>query len=397
MRPVARRAIAGLTVTLAVASGCTNVGNPRGGGGGTILDPVSGGDRPTSTVAGGQTVNLDPAVILADPATIEIRVDGEAKTATKVWSMRRGDNSIVWLGRTEGSAGTNVVISVVDGQVSLRVDGRNGGEIGRTIDGDVGVKEPVPDGGLDEKTEPPVTVPEPDRPTGPPPPPARPNDQITIDVMVVYNSAVARSLGNSVRADIQNAVDRTNAAHRDSRSGVQLRLVHAAQVPDAEIAAIGTNNIGGVMRSQAVAQLRDRYGADLVQAWGTYRNVCGQGFENNSRGLPAQYGFSVVNNSRQCTHGEAPAHEWGHNLGAGHDRAYKQGSGDAFGYIDTRNNFRTIMAYRNTCARCELSWLFSNPSVSYKGAPAGRAGSEDNVRNIRIYAPIVANYRPTRV
>ena len=195
-------------------------------------------------------------------------------------------------------------------------------------------------------------------PTVPPPPPPPAGTTTTIDLMIVFNSATTTIYGAAaVPAEAQNAIDRTNKALLDSKTNVQLRLVHVEQVPDEEIAANGDDNLGRLMRSQKVAQLRDQYGADLVQAWGTYPSVCGQGYQQVKGTMPSQYGFSVINGARkdkQCVAGVGVAHELGHNLAAGHDRSadHAEGKpGDAYGYVDLQHQFLDIMSYPSASAR----------------------------------------------
>jgi hypothetical protein len=392
-----------------LGTGCRLSGPRRhpGGGTSTIFEPVI---RSTTTSVkagsdGGDLVTLDPDTVTSDPSEIDIDLPDGKKTAHRVSSTSRGPGNFTWIGKTDDAPAPNVVITVVNGQVAVHVQEQGGSVVGNTTGKGTGNRTTVPDDG---SAGPNVAVHPPDgTPTVPPPPPPPAGTTTTIDLMIVFNSATAAIYGAAaVPAEAQNAIDRTNKALLDSKTNVQLRLVHVEQVPDQEIAANGGDNLSSLMRSQKVAQLRDQYGADLVQAWGTYPSVCGQGYQQVKGTMPSQYGFSVINAARkdkQCVGGVGVAHELGHNLAAGHDRAadHAEGKpGDAFAYVDIPHQFLDIMAYPSAqCSppRCTRAWLYSNPDVLFRGYPAGRAGSEDDARNIREYGVAAAKYRPAKV
>jgi hypothetical protein len=391
------------------AGGHRDHGHGSGGGRRTLFGPPPDGTSPTTT-PDGDRISLDSRVIEGDPDEIGIRLPTGETTARRQRVVRRGAEGTTWYGRTDGARDDNVIVTREGDQVAVHVETDDGTVTGHTTGPGVGVRTSVDRGELREETEPEVEFDAEDaeaRAAAEAPPPgevtASAVGDTIVDVMVVYNTSTATRYGSSVRALVQNAVDRGNKAFTDSQINVQFRLVAVERVADREIAASWLGgNIRNLQRSTVVAGLRDRYGADLVQAWGTYPNVCGQGYQQTGSGLPAAYGLSVVNNIGTCVQGVAPVHEWGHNLGGGHDRT-TDGSrrpGDAYGLLDTRNDFITIMAYQNRACpggSCTQSWLFSNPNVQFRGFPTGRAGTEDNARNIRLYAPIVANYRPSRV
>jgi len=113
-------------------------------------------------------------------------------------------------------------------------------------------------------------------------------------------------------------------------------------------------------------------------------------------------------------------HEVGHTLGANHEAVqvvadktltYKHGFDYMavdkrynYGYVDTTNKFKTIMAYAQqgsvACVACKASpILFSNPSLtvpskSYKaGASASSAVKEtNNAKRVKEMIPIIADY-----
>lgn len=367
--------------------------------GATPAGPASGAET-------GEVVAIDAGVIRQDPAEVDIELPEGRVSARRVAAVRPGPDHLVWIGRTAGSPSADVVVTVVGGSVAVHVQ-RDGGAV--VVHGSTpgrGVRTRVPDADITPESEPAVPL---DTVGGTgadrqPVTAAAAGAVPVVDVLIVVNSTVAARYGTGLQAVVQNAIDRGNKALGDSRAGLQLRLVHIDQVPDAEIAAGWAGNVANLTRSPRVAQLRDQYGADLVQAWGSYPSVCGQGFQPRTGGFRAAYGFSVINAvNSACMLGVGPIHEMGHNLGVGHDRQADRAQGrpgDAYGLLDEAHDFMTIMAYtRRSCpgGSCTQSWLFSNPALSYRGYPAGRAGSEDNARNLRANAAAVAAYRPTRV
>ena len=117
---------------------------------------------------------------------------------------------------------------------------------------------------------------------------------------------------------------------------------------------------------------------------------------------------------------ETFVHEVGHTLGANHEELqieadaglrYKHGFNymaadktDNYGYVDTANKFKTIMAYAQqgtvNCLDCKPSpMLFSDPNLtvptkSYKaGVSAGVSTKEtNNAKRVKQMIPVVAGY-----
>jgi hypothetical protein len=400
--PSTRRVVTATTVLAIAASACTHAGHRQPGTGHHTLF-----GRPSSqatNTADGDVVTIDADTVQEDPDQIDVDLPGGTATARRDGVLRRGGRDITWYGRTDGSPNSNVVVTTVNGEVAAHVETDDTVVSAHTTGNGLGLRARINRGELNDATEPEVKPEAADAPAGPAPadvPVAAAADTV-IDVMIVYNSAVANRYGTAMPAMAQNAVDRSNKAFTNSKIALQYRLVRAQQVADQEIAASGTSNLAGLQRSATVANLRNQYGADLVQAWGTFPSVCGQGYQQSGSGLPSQYGISVVNGANSCVNGVAPTHEWGHNLGGGHDRRTdgNRRGGDAYGTLDTTHDFLTIMAYdRRDCPgfSCTQSWLFSSPDVTFRGYPTGRGGAEDNARNIRRYGPVVANYRASKV
>ena len=144
-----------------------------------------------------------------------------------------------------------------------------------------------------------------------------------------------------------------------------------------------------------VHTLRNTHGADLVSLFVENGSFCGLAAVNAS----ATNAFSVV--SRSCATGNLSfAHELGHNFGALHDLYVSpQTSPDphGHGYADIAGEWRTVMAYNNACVAAGTSCMrvaqFSNPDVSYAGAPTGTLATHDNARVHDERALTVANFR----
>jgi hypothetical protein len=378
----------------------------------TLLGSVGGtrAGQPTAGDDADETVALDAGTVEDDPGELDVELPEGRVTAYRVAVARRGAHDLTWIGRTVGAPAPDVLVSAVNGAVAVHVQRASGAVVAHSTGRGGGVRSRIPDDDITPENEPVLSLTAPDALAASAADTAivaaaAADAVTTVDVMVVFNTAMATRYGAAAMpAVVQNAIDRANKAYADSQTNVQLRLVHVEQVPDREIAATLFSNVANLVRSQRVAQLRDQYGADLVQAWGTYPSVCGQGYQPLPGQFRASYGFSVINAVNSgCANGVGPAHEIGHNLGAGHDRQTDRAqgrAGDAYGLVDEPHDFMTVMAYqRRTCpgGSCTQSWLFSNPSVTFRGFPVGRAGSEDNARNIRANAATVAQFRAPRV
>ena len=236
------------------------------------------------------------------------------------------------------------------------------------------------------------------------------DDGSMIDVMVVYTPQSHFGAGN-LAAEAQLAIDLTNWSYGQSGIDQRLRLVHLAEVSDAELPTIRDNlhalrnNDDGIM--DEVHAWRDQVGADLVGLWIGNPDDCGVGYHMQIVDVAFEdYAFTAT--SRICALFFAFAHEMGHNMGAGHDWYVDDAVLPypyAHGYIFQPGNYcvRTIMAYNDFCTDQGLITipvpLWANPDDDLFGHALGVPQNEPEPADVRKTfnktAWTVANFRPT--
>ena len=236
------------------------------------------------------------------------------------------------------------------------------------------------------------------------------DDELLLDMMVVYTPAARQYAGGTVAMQslIEMAVAETNAGYANSGVLQRLRLVHTEEVDYTETPTSPFDNALMALRNPAdglideVHVLRDTYGADMVNLVINRNTHCGLAYQMGAPSAAFEaYAFSVV--SRLCLTGTYTlAHELGHNQGAAHDRDHgREGTFPySFGYQAPDRAFRTIMA--NECPGfCPPVNYWSNPDVFYQDQPTGIAHTEpdaaDNRLTLNQTRQIAANWRPSVV
>ncbi|MCX8098015.1 MAG: M12 family metallo-peptidase [Casimicrobiaceae bacterium] len=221
---------------------------------------------------------------------------------------------------------------------------------------------------------------------------AAPTPQVTIDVMVAYTPGMTSRHGSAsgVLARLGVLVGYANAAYQTSEVAIKLRLVHALEVTYQDTGANAdalhdiTGSAGGPIGShpippplQAIAGLRDNFGADIVVLVRPFHQPshmgCGTawlgGYDLSDIGWYADFGYAVVSDGAStagggwfCATGTL-AHEIGHNMGLLHDRANEPpgllgATRYGFGYVISSTNRGDIMSY--ALSRFQA---FSNPNL----------------------------------
>lgn len=217
-----------------------------------------------------------------------------------------------------------------------------------------------------------------------------------IDVLIVYTTAVKNFFGSDAQAKafVQQAVAVTNTAYRNSKIRQRLRLAHTQEILFTESGTAGTDlfNLG---INAEIGALRETYKADLVSLVVNSMDACGIGYLMNDVGTDfAPFGYTVT--GRNCAIANLSlAHEFGHNMGSGHNPENSNEAGFPYShghFVDSV--FRTVMSYSEPCeAGCLRVPYFSNPSVLFEGFPTGVADRRENARSINNTADTAANFR----
>ncbi len=223
---------------------------------------------------------------------------------------------------------------------------------------------------------------------------------VTIDVLVVYTPEARDAAGgvNGIESVAQAAVDNANLAFSNGLSTARLRLVDA-RLANYNDSGNSSSDLTWVRNDAEVAAWRDEVGADMV---GLIANniggSCGRGYVMRNPG-PGFAGSAFQVTARGCAVGNLSyAHEHGHNMGMEHDPANGTSPGSAsfpyaFGHF-VSGSYRTVMSYSSECTGgCTRRPYFSNPEVSFMGAPTGITDERENAQVATNVAEIVAAFR----
>jgi hypothetical protein len=348
---------------------------------------------------------------LFDGVSLRARID-------RIDSLDRGRGRS-WVGQLEGEPLSSVVLTSHDGVVTgsavwpggaYRIAFDSRGQVVEQLDHsqfpendcfrEAADGEPPADAGADT-------------------PAAMTDDGSTIEVLVAYTPAARTAAGGvaGMASLINTAITETNAGYANSQVIQRLHLAGSVELAYTEsdistdLSRI-TSPSDGFM--DVIHALRNTYYADLVvligEGYASFpdpnKRACGIAWlMEGDRPTFAPNAFSVVD--RTCATGYYSfGHEMGHNMGLNHARVDPVLAGAysySYGYKDSSNTFRTVMAYccgyeTGTCSSgCPRILHFSNPNVSYAAKPTGvietSSSSAHNALSLNNTRVTVANWR----
>ena len=228
-----------------------------------------------------------------------------------------------------------------------------------------------------------------------------------VDVLILTTPAARTQAGGTsqLNALCDLAVASSNTAYINSglsarlRNVLRMEIAYTEQAFGSDLSSLAAQGDGVL---DEVHDLRNACGADLVALIRTSGEYCGIAYlmPYNDAGASST-GFSVT--AQSCLASQTFAHELGHNMGCCHASGDGGGctSGGIFAYSvgwrfagTNGTTYRTVMAYQPG-ARIDH---FSNPNVSFQGAPTGVEPSATtqgahNSRTIGETLAAISSYR----
>jgi peptidyl-Asp metalloendopeptidase len=224
---------------------------------------------------------------------------------------------------------------------------------------------------------------------------SKPGD-VAITLIVAYTKKAASHYNDIVNDLIALAIEETNESFRNSGiENVHVKLVYAYMTDYVETGSHFDHLYRFVYDHDGymdeIHALKTKYHANIAILVVDDPNGCGLSAQVAG---PPDKAFAVVHH--ECAAVEySLAHEIGHIIGARHDLA-EDDSKTPFpfghGFIDSKNNWRDIMSYAESCGGCPRLPVWSNPDIMINGE---RVGDElrNNAKVIRERVSIVAGYQ----
>jgi hypothetical protein len=218
---------------------------------------------------------------------------------------------------------------------------------------------------------------------------------ITIDVMVLYTNKVRSKYLDIDKDLIALSMEQANESFVNSGlKKIRLRLVHSQLIDYDESDGEHFNHlyrmVDGEDPFKGIRKLRNEKRADVVALIVDDPSGCGL---STRVGADADEAYIVVHQScAALTY--TIAHEIGHIIGARHDVALDNNLAPypyGHGYVNGKK-WRDIMSYKASCDGCPRVPIWSNPTLKYKGDPAGTLEA-DNARVLLEHAERVSKFR----
>ena len=223
------------------------------------------------------------------------------------------------------------------------------------------------------------------------------NQQVNvIRVMILFTPNADDSRAN-IQLAIQGRIEYLNVALMNSNiTNMRVELAHSQEINYIEGNRTHTQHLNTLRVDNRVAQLRNQHFADFVGFMiddldiGVLPNgvgTCGRGFT----AFTAAFAFFTMHSGTNCD-GRVLAHEFGHNMGAEHNRD-EDGStlfGNGFSFTSNQGQLRTIMSDRGG----RTIQHFSNPTIIFGGSPTGTTDREDVARLFRERAVVASSFAP---
>lgn len=362
--------------------------------------------------AGSTSVTTAPADPIGAQITLPLG-DGKSVTLVRKTSAFQTDGSVLWRGEV-GETGERAVLMLWNSAMLTGYFAYRGTIYTvENLDGEIRAfaemdrRKPQPDhptptgrhDSVPDDAEPPPPRVVPPEPQVPPFQDAQRRaleaKDITIDVMILYTSNVAKRYVGNPSDLLASAIEDANQTFRNSGLGnIKLRLVHTQAVDydtakDDQFTHLYTM-VDGLGPFKDVRKLRDEKRADIVGLIIDNPNGCGL---STRIGPDSDQAFFVVHHACAAV-SMSIAHEIGHILGARHDRFIDDADHPlayGHGYVNG-TKWRDIMSYKEGCGGCPRIPFWSNPRIAYKGEPLGTPAA-DNARLILELAERVSKFR----